>query len=210
MPSKRRREQWKSARAASLEVFKKRRLETSLLPTSAQLRIDDRKLSTADTTNTDDTDDTENESGTWFWNESANETDTEEEGNGNHENDLEEDESKTEEAASSGIHKVEIKWNREGEEKLRGGYGKGSRRTQMRKQKSTRELEKEASKKYDIRALWQRNKDLGMSLSANSQAGLEQPTKSPSIDSVSSIPPVSKILRGGLPSLSKQQIHRNQ
>ena len=87
MSSKRRREQWNSARAASLEVFKKRRLEASLLPNSAQLRIDDRKLSTADTTNTDDTD---NESGTWFWNESANETDsdTEEEGNGNHKNDL--------------------------------------------------------------------------------------------------------------------------
>ena len=48
MPSKRRREQWKSARAASLEVFKKRRLEASLLPNSAQLKIDDRKLSTAD------------------------------------------------------------------------------------------------------------------------------------------------------------------
>ena len=94
-----------------------------MLPNSAQLRIDDRKLSTADTTNTDDTDDTENESGTWFWNESANETDsdTEEEGNGNHENDLEGDESRTEEAASSEIHKVEIKWNREGEDKLRGG-----------------------------------------------------------------------------------------
>ena len=93
-------------------------MEASLLPNSAQLRIDDRKLSTADTTNTDDTD---NESGTWFWNESANETDsdTEEEGNGNHENDLEGDESRTEEAASSEIHKVEIKWNREGEEKLR-------------------------------------------------------------------------------------------
>ena len=80
----------------------------------------------------------------------------------------------------------------------------------MRKQKSARELEKEVYKTYDIRALWQRSKDLGMSSSANSQAGLEQPTKSPSIDSVSSIPPVSEILRGGLPSLSKQQIHRNQ
>lgn len=80
----------------------------------------------------------------------------------------------------------------------------------MRKQKSTRELKNEASKTYDIRALWQRNKDLGMSSSANNQAGLEQPTESLSIDSVSSIPPVSEIPRGGLPSLFKQQIHRNQ
>ena len=144
MPSKQRRKQWKSARAASFEVFKKKRLETSLPPNLAQLRIDDRKLSTADTTNmdnTDNTDNTDNESGTWFWNESANKTDsdTEEERNGNHENDLKRDESKTKEAASSETHKVEIKWNREREEKLCRGYRKGSRRTQMRKQKSARE-----------------------------------------------------------------------
>ena len=81
MPNKRRREQLKSARAASLEGFKKRRSEANSLPNSAQLRVDDRKLSTADTT------DTEGESGTWLWNESANETDsdTEEGENGNHE-----------------------------------------------------------------------------------------------------------------------------
>lgn len=142
-----------------------------MLPNSAQL---DRKLSnTIDTTDTTDTTDTEDESGTWFWNESANETDsdTEEEGNGNHENDLEGNESRTEEAVSSEVPKVEIKWNREGEDKLRGRYGKGSKRTRMRQQKSARELEKEASKTYDIRALWQRSKDLGMSSSANSQVG---------------------------------------
>ena len=149
MPTKRRRKQLKSARAASLEVFKKRRSEANSLPNSAQLRVDDRELSTADTT------DTEGESETWFWNESANETDsdTEEEGNGNHEKDLEGDESRTEEAVSSEVHKVEIKWSREGQDKLCGGYGKGSKRTQMRHQKSARELEKEASKTYDIRAL---------------------------------------------------------
>ena len=56
-------------------------------------------------------DNTDNESGTWFWNKSANKTDSdiEEEGNRNHENDLEGDESRTEEAASSELHKVEIK-----------------------------------------------------------------------------------------------------
>lgn len=136
MPNKRRREQLKSARAASLEVYKKRRSEANSLPNSAQLRVDDRKLSTADTT------DTEGESGTWFWNESANETDsdTEDEENGNHEKDLEGNESRTEEAVSSEVHKVEIKWSREGQDKLRGGYGKGSKRTQMRHQKSAREF----------------------------------------------------------------------
>lgn len=121
---------------------------------SVQLRIDDCKLSTIDTTNTnnmDNTNNTDNESETWFWNESANETDSdteEEEGNNNHENDLEEDESKIEEAASSEIHKFEIKWNREGEEKLCGVYRKKLRRTQMRKQKSAWELEKKAFQTY--------------------------------------------------------------
>lgn len=142
MPNKRRREQLKSARAASLEVFKKRRSEANSLPNSAQLRVDDRKLSTADTT------DTEGESGTWLWNESANETDsdTEEGENGNHEKDLEGNESKIEEAVSSEVHKVEIKWSREGQDKLRGGYGKGSKRTQMRHKKSARELRKRSPK----------------------------------------------------------------
>lgn len=138
MPNKRRREQLKSARAASLEVYKKRRSEANSLPNSAQLWVDDRKLSTS----TADTTDTEGESGTSLWNESANETDsdTEDEENGNHEKDLEGNESRTEEAVSSEVHKVEIKWSREGQDKLRGGYGKGSKRTQMRHQKSAREF----------------------------------------------------------------------
>ena len=138
MPNKRRREQLKSARAASLEVYKKRRSEANSLPNSAQLRVDDRKLSTS----TADTTDTEGESGTWLWNESANETDsdTEDEENGNHEKKLEGNESRTEEAVSSEVHKVEIKWSREGQDKLRGGYGKVSKRTQMRHQKSAREF----------------------------------------------------------------------
>lgn len=207
MLSKRWREQLKSARAISLKVCKKRRLEASLLPNSAQL---DRKLS--NTIDTTDTTDTEDESGTWFWNESANETDsdTEEEGNGNHENDLEGNESRTEEAVSSEVPKVEIKWNREEEDKLRGGYGKGSKRTRMRQQKSARELEKEASKTYDIRALWQQSKDLGMSSSANSQVGLEQQTESMPINPVFSFYPISEIPRGSLPPIFKQQTHKNQ
>ena len=55
---------------------KKRKVETSLVLNSAQLEIDDDKLSTTDRS------DTEGESGTWFWNESANESDlnTEDEG----------------------------------------------------------------------------------------------------------------------------------
>ena len=80
----------------------------------------------------------------------------------------------------------------------------------MRHQKSARELEKEASKKYDIRALWRRSQDLGMISTANSHIGLEQPTESAANDSVSSVCPLSEIPRGSLPPLSKQQTHRNQ
>ena len=68
MPIKRRLQHLKAARAASVESFKKRRLEASSLPNSARLQIDNDKLSTGDTSDTD------GESGIWFWNESANET----------------------------------------------------------------------------------------------------------------------------------------
>ena len=56
----------------------------------------------------------------------------------------------------------EIKWHKEGENNLRGGYGKGSRSANKKQRKATKELEKEASKTYDIMVLWQRNRDLGL------------------------------------------------
>ena len=73
MPIKRRLQHLKAARAASVESFKKRRLEASSLPNSARLQIDNDKLSTGDTSDTD------GESGIWFWNESANETNSDSE-----------------------------------------------------------------------------------------------------------------------------------
>ena len=74
----------------------------------------------------------------------------------------------------------------------------------MRKQKLAQELEKKTSNTYNIRALWQQSIDLGMNSSANSQAGLEQLTESPSINSVSSIPFLFKIPQGSLSPLFKQ------
>lgn len=130
----------------------------SLLLNLAQLRKDDHKFSIANTINTDNTnnrDYTNNKFETWFWNKNTNEIDsnTEEERNSKHDHDLEKDESKIEKAASSEIQKVEIKMKRKKEEKLCGGYRKGSRRTQIRKQKSVWELEKKAFKSYNIWAL---------------------------------------------------------
>ena len=126
MPTKCRRKQFKSARAASLEYFKKRRFEANLLPNSAQFRIDKDKLSTANTT------DTEGESVTWFWSKSAYKTnsDTEEEGNSNlDEMNSEGVESRTERAISTEVQKVEIKWIKEGQDKLCGGYRKNPNET---------------------------------------------------------------------------------
>ena len=65
----------------------------------------------------------------------------------------------------------------------------------MRHQKSARELEEEVSKTYDIWALWQRSQDLGMSSTANSHVGLEQPTESVPNNSISSVYPLSEIPR---------------
>ena len=76
MPSKRQRDQWKNARAASLQTFKKRRQDSSSLPNLVQPQLDDDKA------NTSDTSDTEGESETWFWHESANESDSDSEEEG--------------------------------------------------------------------------------------------------------------------------------
>lgn len=76
MPFKRKRKQQNVARTAFIEFFKKRRLKASSFFTSVQLDTDNNKLSTTDINNE------KAESGTYFWNKSANKTnsDFEEEG----------------------------------------------------------------------------------------------------------------------------------
>lgn len=108
-----------------------------------QLGIDDDKLSTADGSEEED------DTGTGFWNESANETNSEEEEEGGEdieEEDLDGEQSQTEQKANPEISMIEMKWNKEGEQNLRGGYGKGSKSSQMRHNKSVRDLEREASR----------------------------------------------------------------
>ena len=75
--------------------------------------------------------------------------------------------------------------------------------------KSARELRKEASQKYNIQALWQRSKDLGMIFQANSQDELEQSRESQPNAGVSFISLLSKVPDGCLPPLSKQQNSKN-
>lgn len=70
------------------------------------------------------------------------------------------EQSRTEQTVSPKASKVEIRWNREGKQNLFGGYRKGSKRILMRRNKSARELEKDASRTYNIQALWQRSRPL--------------------------------------------------
>ncbi len=124
--------------------------------------------------------------------------------------DLEEEHSKTEREASPEVLKQELKWNKEGEHSLRGGYGSGSRSSTKRQRKSARELEKEGSKSYNIRALWQRSQEVGMLSAANSQGGLGQSPESLPIDHELPASSLSNVPRGGGSFFSKQQISRNQ
>ena len=151
----------------------------------------------------------EEETTTWFWNESA-DSDEEEEDVGDVDGKNLEGQSKTEQAISHKASQVELKWKKEGENNLRGGYGKGSKRTQMRHNKSARDLEKEALKTYNIQALWQQSRDLGIASRVNSPAGLEQSGESLPINSESSTLSLSQIPRGCSPPLSQQQIEKNQ
>ena len=203
MPSKRQRDQRNAVRAASNLTFKKRRLKASQLPKTVQPQPDD---------NTNDTSDTEGESGTWYWNESANESgsDTEEEGYSDVD---EEDESRTEESkeeATPEVSLMDIRWNRDGESSLRGGYGKESKSSSQRQQESARDLEKEASQTYNIEALWQRVRNLGLISAANSQVRPGEPSQLLPNDIVSSAFPLSNIPRGKPPPVSKQEAHRIQ
>ena len=208
MVSNRRRDHLKAAREASVTSFKKRRSEASSFPTLDQCEIDDNKLSTTDSS------DTEDDSQTWFWNESANESDSDsaeegDHGDGDDEN-LGEEHSKTEEETSPEVLKQELKWNKEGECSLRGGYGSGSRSTRKRERKSARELEKEGSKSYNIKALWQRSRELGILSAANSHDGLGQSPKSLPIDPELPASSLSDVPRGGGSILSKHEISKNQ
>lgn len=65
-------------------------------------------------------------------------------------------------------------------------------------------MEKEATKSYDIRALWQRNRDLGM-IFPSSQVGLGQPPELQPNNGVSSLSSLSNIIRDSASLLSNQK-----
>ena len=166
LPSKRWLQHLKVARAASAQSFKKRKVEACSIPDPAELEIDG-KLSTIDTI---DTSDTESQSGVWYWNESANESDSDSEVESDSDSEVEKDKEKEEDVEEPDREieqprietpKMVLEWNQEGENKLRGGYGKGSQSTTTRKNKSVRQSGKQALESYSLGALWQGGIDLG-------------------------------------------------
>ena len=206
----------KKARLASVEHFKKQKLEHQTRDTE-QLRINDNQVRTSDTYDTDDTNDTddteeiEEEGKTWFWHESANESesDTEDEDGGYPDPEPEGEESRTEEEAPPLKRPKEIHWDKKGEDNLRGFYEKGSLATLKRKKKAAKELEKDASKSYNIGALWQRNRDLGRFSQANSQPEQGRDSQSGPGNAENGVYPLSQVPSGCTP-LFQDKFFREQ
>ena len=156
----------KKAKLASVEHFKKQKLEHQTHDTE-RFRINDNQVRTSDTYDTDDTNDTddtkevEEEGKTWFWHESANESesDTEDEDGGY--SDPEGEESRTEKETPLLKQPKEIHWDKKREDNLQGFYGKGSLATLKKKKNAAKELKKEALKSYNIGTFWQCNCNLG-------------------------------------------------
>ena len=108
-----------------LKFFKKRRLKASSVHNLLQQpSVHNDKPNTIDTSPADTSD--EEETATWFWNESANETDSdeEEEDVGDVDGKDLEGQSKKEQAVSHKALQVELKWKKDGKNNLCGGYGK--------------------------------------------------------------------------------------
>ena len=98
----------------------------------------------------------EGEYGIWFWNQSANETESdskEEDGGKVDEKYLEQGQSRTEQAVSIKLQRLKYDGIKRENRTFVGGYGNGSKRTQMRNNKSAQELVKEASMTYNIQVL---------------------------------------------------------
>lgn len=168
----------------AIQSIKRKKSKARSLSNTAQLDIDDDKLSTTDTRDTKDGPGTIGGS--------------EEEGDrGLDKSGWEVKQCRTERAASPEAPKWGIKWNSEGESQLRGLYGKGSKSSLQSQRKSAQESEKQALETYSISAVWQRNLDLGLSSADNSHEGLGQSLESQPPSSVPSPCLLSEIPQGG-------------
>lgn len=117
---------------------------------------------------------------------------------------------KTKEAVSIQSCPKKLSWNQEGEDKLRGSYGKGSVSTLRRRKKSAQELQKEASKTYNIAALSQCSHDLGLVSNASTPEGLAESSNSGIVDVPNPLYPLSQIPSGCTPPKSKREVEKEQ
>lgn len=128
-----------------LQTFKKQRQESRSFPNLVQPLLDDNKANKSNTTNL------KGESKTWFWYDSTNESDSNSEEEGYSDVDMEKSnlegeqpshkkstKFKREQSSHERMVKLKselkkIRWSKEGETKLQGGYRKGSCATLTRK-----------------------------------------------------------------------------
>ena len=116
--------------------------------------------------------------------------------------------SRTEEAVSIQSVPKKISWNQEGEDRLRGSYVKGSVSTLRKRKKSAQELEKEASKTYNITAFWQHNRDLASILNASAIEKLAHSSDSGIVDIPNQVVLLSLIPSGCTLPKSKRKIQK--
>ena len=98
-------------------------------------------------------DTSDSETATWFWNMSANESESESDEGGQLDEDEPGFESRTEAAVPLQPVTKEECWNKEGENKLRGIYGRGSVSSARRQKLAAKKLEKESFKTYNSKVL---------------------------------------------------------
>lgn len=105
-----------------------------------------------------------------FWSINAHESESEsDEGRQLYENEPD-SESRTEVAVPPQPITKETCWNKEGENKLKGIYERRSVSSARGQKLAAKKLEKEASKTHNVKALWQRNRALGLNSKAHTPA----------------------------------------
>lgn len=120
-------------------------------------------------------------------------------------------ESGAEEGHGASSNELNLHYFLGAEEHLRGSWGAGSERTERRKREEKRSLKEEGAKCYDIRALWERGKMLGVCKDVTGLGGsMEEHLETESIFFGNSdrIPCIEEVPRGCSPPKISQTAER--
>lgn len=198
----------KKTRIASVKYFKKQKLGQIFSSFNIkQLCIEDVKSNTCNTNNTKNNIEPKT---TWFWNKSANkiESDFESRKKSDKKSSLNKALSKIKKVVSMQNIQKKIRWNQKKEDRLRDSYGKRSVSTLKKRKKSAQELEKEASKTYNITALWQHNRNLASISNAGALKKLAHNSDSGIVNTPNQVVPFLQIPSGCSSPKSKQEIQK--